>query len=112
MNNKDDILQDIESVIKETKSFDFPFWASEKRKAEIIEEKKKYIEEQLKQLDPDSFPADIVLTQTWKEAVEHANLKFKSLPSKVKINGFYLQELISFYSEKLGQQMLNYTREV
>jgi len=70
-------------------------------------EKKVYIEEQLEQLAPALWPSDVTLGQVWNEALEHTNKSFESLPSKVKINGFYLQELMHYYSEKVGRIILS-----
>ncbi len=112
MSDRDDVWLGIASINQETMSFDFPFCANQKKKGEIIAEKKSYIEEQLRRLAPEAFPADTELEQTWKEALEHTNQKFESLPLKIKINGFYLQELMNFYSEKLGQQMMKHIMEV
>lgn len=107
MDNRDDILHGITSIIQETTFFDFPFFANEERKEEIITEKKVYIEEKLEQLAPALWPSDATLGQAWNEALEHTSKSFESLPSKVKINGFYLQELMHCYSEKVGQIILS-----
>jgi hypothetical protein len=111
MGNRDDILHGINAIIEETTFYDFPFLANEKRKKEIIGEKKIYIEDQLKQLAPELWPLDVEVDQAWDEALDHANRSFESIPSK-KINGFYLQELMHFYSENLGQIILSQVEEV
>lgn len=111
MDNKSEILCGINNIIEETTTYDFPFLASEKRKREIIEELKKHIEEQLEQLAPERWLPDTMLCQAWNDSMEHANQSFESLPSKVKINGFYLQELMHFYSESLGKIILSRTEE-
>lgn len=112
MSNRDYIISGINTIIDETTSYDFPFFANEERKKEIIYEKKFYIEEKLKQLAPELWPSNTTLNIVWNEALEHANKNFKSLPQKLKINGFYLQELMHFYSEKLGQIILSQVEEV
>ena len=66
----------------------------------------------MRRLAPEAFPSDTELKQIWKETLEYTNHKFESLPLKIKINGFYLQELMHFYSEKLGQQMMKHIMEV
>ena len=43
--------------------------------------------------------------------MEHVNQSFESLPPNVKINGFYLQELMHFYSERLGKIILSRIEE-
>jgi hypothetical protein len=56
MGNRDDILHGVNAIIEETAFYDFPFLANEKRKKEIIDEKKFHMEEQLKQLAPELWP--------------------------------------------------------
>jgi hypothetical protein len=112
MGNRDDILHGVNAIIEETAFYDFPFLANEKRKKEIIDEKKFHMEEQLKQLAPELWPLDVEVDQAWNEALDHVNRSFESIPSKTKINGFYLQELMHFYSEKLGQIILSQVKGV
>ena len=112
MNNSNNILCEINNIIEETTTYDFPFLANEKRKAEIIEELKQHIEKQFQQLILEKCLPDSVLSQAWNESVDHADQSFESLPEKVKINGFYLQELMHFYAERLGEIVLSKTKEV
>ena len=105
------ILCGINNIIEETTTYDFPFLASEKRKREIIEALKKHIEEQLEQLAPELWLPDTMLCQVWNDSMEHVNQSFESLPPNVKINGFYLQELMHFYSERLGKIILSRIEE-
>lgn len=107
MNNRGNISCRVNTIIEETILYDFPFGANEKRKKKIINEKKFYIEEQLRQLAPELWPPVTVVDQMWNEALEHTNKSFETLPSKIRINGFYLQELMHCYSEKLGQIILS-----
>ncbi len=111
MIERDEIWQEINTITEETTLYDFPFLANEKRKEEIISEKKIHIEEQLKQLAPELWPSNVSLDQAWNAALEHANNCFESMPPKCKINGFYLQELMHFYSEKIGQLILSKAEE-
>ncbi|MDO4775461.1 MAG: hypothetical protein Q4A10_06575 [Aerococcaceae bacterium] len=92
----------IEQLINETMGYDFPFMASENKKKEIISEKKLHIETEFRQILADSFPDQEILDRIWNEAVMHADESFSSLSPKLKLNGFYLQELMHCYSEKLG----------
>ncbi len=41
------------------------------------------------------------MQEIWNEAVEYADEQFKSLDPKYKINGFYLQELLHYYAQKI-----------
>jgi hypothetical protein len=107
MGSRDDIMRGVNAIIEETSFYDFPLLANEKRKKEIIDEKKGHMEEQLKRLAPELWPSDDAVNQVWNESLNHVNKSFESIPSKIKINGFYLQELLHFYSEKLGQIILS-----
>lgn len=43
----------------------------------------------------------------WEESVEYSDEKFESLSEKHRLNGFYLQELIHCYAEKISNTVLN-----
>lgn len=91
----------IEQLINETVFYDFPFMASENKKKEIILEKKLHIETIFGKVYVERFPKQDVLNEIWDEAVKQADESFPSLSPKMKINGFYLQELMHYYSGKL-----------
>lgn len=100
------IVAGIDKIVAETKSYDFPFWTHKNKKWQIINEKKSYIETQLKQLEPAVWPNDEKINQLWNESLTYADELFKTLPVKVKLNGFYLQELMFHYSTHLGEFIL------
>lgn len=102
MNEQMQIRLRIEKIIEETKRYDFPFLATVNEKWQIIEEKKFYIEIELKQLLPKYWPNANQIEALWNESIEYANKRFDSLPEKIRINGFYLQELMHYYAEHLG----------
>lgn len=105
---KKKIIKEIDSVLEETTQFDFPFLANQEKKKKIIEEKKSYIEERLKKIAPESLPIEDTLKEIWDESVDYAADQFKSLSEKHRLNGFYLQELMHCYAEKIGTTILNH----
>ena len=107
MEMKKDISKEINCIIEETTQYDFPFLASQEKKKAIITEKKLYIEEKLRRILPESFPNEDILKKMWEESVEYSYEKFESLSEKHRLNGFYLQELIHCYAEKISNTILN-----
>lgn len=101
----------IKHLIDETMLYDFPFMASEKKKREIIAKKKLHIETVYRQVASDQFPTQDIIAQIWNESVNHADESFSSLPQKMKINGFYLQELMHYYSKRLGYLLMSKDEE-
>lgn len=104
---KKDIEKEINCIIEETTQYDFPFLVSQDKKKEIIVEKKLYIEEKLKGVLPDIFPNEDTVDKMWEESIEYSDEQFKSLSEKHKLNGFYLQELLHCYAEKIGKTILD-----
>lgn len=107
MEMKKDIEKEINCIIEETTQYDFPFLASQDKKKAIITEKKLYIEEKIKRILPEGFQNEDILKKMWEESVEYSDEQFESLSEKHKLNGFYLQELIHCYSEKIGNIILD-----
>ena len=71
----------------------------------IIEETTQ--EEKLRRILPESFPNEDILKKMGEESVEYSDEKFESLSEKHRLNGFYLQELIHCYAEKISNTVLN-----
>lgn len=107
MENRDRILKDIDAIVEETTLYDFGFLVSEERKNEMIQEKKVHVEKELKKAARELWPSDMELDQAWNEAVENTEKKFASLPPQIRINGFYLQELLHCYSKKIKEAILS-----
>ena len=97
---------EIDNILKETTQFDFPVFASEEKKKAILLEKKSYIEEEFRTIAPKLFPGEEKMGKLWKESVDYADEQFKSLSTKKRLNGFYLQELMHYYAEKLGDSII------
>lgn len=94
-------------IVDETKTFDFPFLANEEKKMNYIEEKKKYVDQCFNTILPEhtvkTVWPDAIL---WNEAKECADEKFASLPKKVQLNGFYLQELMYEYASRVAAYLM------
>ena len=63
----------------------------------------------LSKIDPKEplFYVEDILKKMWEESVEYSDEKFESLSEKHRLNGFYLQELIHCYAEKISNTILN-----
>ena len=103
---KDTIKERIGKLLEETIQFDFPFLASADKKADILDAKRKYIETELKNVATSQYPSNESIDKIWRETVEYTDEQFKSLPNGKRLNGFYLQELMHKYVEKLGEVIL------
>lgn len=103
---KNAIKIEIDNILDETTQFDFPVFANEEKKKVILLEKKLYIEEEFKIIAPKLFTNEEKMKKIWKESVEYADEQFKSLPIKKRLNGFYLQELMHYYAEKLRDSIV------
>lgn len=105
------ILEDFKlksnEIVDETKTFDFPFLSNEEKKINYIREKKKYVDRCfntiLSEHMVETVWPDAIL---WNEAKEHADEKFMSLPKKVLLNGFYLQELMYEYARRVSEYLI------
>lgn len=103
---KNTIKIEIDNILDKTTQFDFPVFANEEKKKAILLEKKSYIEEEIKIIAPELFPDEEKMKKIWKESVGYADEQFKSMPIKKRLNGFYLQELMHYYAEKLGDSIV------
>ncbi len=107
----DKVYEAIEEILNETIQFDFPIFVKEDKKKEIILEKKKYIEEKFKIINPILFNHEDKINEIWTESIDYANKQFEFLPIDKRINGFYLQELMHCYAEKLGTKTIIMLKE-
>lgn len=104
---KEIIKEEIDKLLMETARFDFPFFASAERKKAIISEKKLYIEKKMEVFAPQLFSDNERKEKIWEESVKYVEEQFKSLPRNKRLNGFYLQELMHYYTEQLGNNIMN-----
>lgn len=105
------IMNEINEVLDETTKFDVPFWANREKKKAIIAEKKSYVEERIRTITPEYFPDENVLKKIWFSSIEYTEQQFESLAEKYKINGFYLQELLHCYAEKIENEIMDKVKE-
>lgn len=103
---KNAIKIEIDNILDETTRFDFPVFANEEKKKTILLEKKLHIEEEFKMIASELFSDEEKIKKLWKESVEYADEQFQSLSAKKRLNGFYLQELMHCYAEKLGNSII------
>lgn len=96
----------IDNILEETTKFYFPVFTNDEKKKTILLNKKLYIEEEFKIIAPELFSDEEKIKKIWKESVEYADEQFQSLPAKKRLNGFYLQELMHCYAEKLGNSII------
>ncbi len=100
------VIDELNVIMNETMKYDFPFLASKEKKSVIIAEKKKYIENRVDEAIGKYSPGiRIEYDSLWEEAEKKAAEQFDSLPDKVKINGFYLQELTHTYVERILEKI-------
>lgn len=106
MKMRNNIEKEISCILEDTTKLNFPVGSRKEMKKKIIIENKIYVEERMQKVLPESFPKRDILEKMWDEAVEYSNNQFKALSEKRRINGFYLQELIHCYAEKIGKEIL------
>lgn len=104
-------MNEINEILDETTKFDIPFWTNREKKEIIIAEKKSYVEERIRTITPEYFPDKDILKKIWFESVEYTEQQFESLAEKYKINGFYLQELLHCYAEKIENEIMDKLKE-
>lgn len=100
------IQTEIDNLLEETSRFDFPFLANTEKKEFILKEKRTHVEKELRTIAVDQYPTDEEIESIWLESVEYADGQFESLTNSKRLNGFYLQELMHHYVEKLGEVIL------
>ena len=113
MNNhiKETLELKAQEIISETMKYKFPFFSSTDEKKQIILAKKEQIDnlfdELLFQYELGSKQDLYWKKEMWNEVQANAVEKFSSLPDCVKINSFFLQELMHEYAEKKALWILN-----
>ncbi len=100
-------LKKLSCILDKTTKLDFPFGSSQRIKKVIIVEKKLHMENCIKKIVPEYFPSKDVLEKIWEESVKYADEQFKTLSEKNRLNGFYLQEIMHCYVEKICQEILD-----
>ena len=101
----EEIMNQFQDLLSRTERLCFPRFCSIKKKTEIISIKKEQIENQIKE----KIKADNALLtkfnqkkeELWKKSEKESSDEFENIPSKLKINSFYFQELMHRYVENI-----------
>ena len=102
MSSEINIKEVLFGIASETEKYDFPFFSSNERKKEIIEEKKKDLDERLIEilrLNNYTIPEMFISDHLWKKSEEKAKKQLGNENDNY-LNGFYLQELLHTYVEE------------
>jgi hypothetical protein len=100
------IKAEIDDLLEETTRLDFPFLSNLDKKKKILNDRRMYIESEMKAISGEKYPSQDVVDEIWDKSIRYADEKFMSLPENKRLNGFYLQELMHYYVEQLGKIIL------
>ena len=89
----------IEAILKSTTKLKFPFGANEFTKRCVLHNAKKEIDDKLVALVADEMLFEKKKEELWIRACNGACEEFESLPSKLRLNSFYFQEVMHRYVE-------------
>ena len=100
------------SIIRDgTHNLSFPFFANDMKKRKTIEMTKQEIDSEVIALIGDNQDQLSFFKKEnnslWAEAEKKSRLQFETLPSGLKINSFYLQELAHNYVQLLMDSIPN-----
>lgn len=95
--------KEFENILNETKKINISALTSQSKKEEKLLEYKQRFEKELQSYmnNEEKNKFIIIKEECWKKSQEHTNDEFKSTPKKIKINAFYLQELMHTYVEHI-----------
>ncbi|MBQ7973227.1 MAG: hypothetical protein IJ291_07220 [Lachnospiraceae bacterium] len=110
MENKEEIEKVLMRMIESTITLSFPMFSNEMQKQKILNEKKEKIEQNILDI-VNTYDINISLklhkNKIWDECRKKATESFDSLPEKMQLNSFYLQEVMHLYAERLSELVLN-----
>ena len=97
------VSKELEKMLEGTTKLSFPVFANKSQKKEQLNIIKQEIEEKiLSILNPDdSDRVNLEKAELWEIAEKSACEQFDTLPEKLKINSFYLQEVMHTYVESI-----------
>ena len=97
------ITEYLNNLLEDIKRLDFPFLSSEHKKERIIQSKREEINNSIKLIiktDPHAVQIDnVILDELWIHAKEITEPDFSNLSPKIKLHGFYFQQLMHNYVE-------------
>ena len=97
----------IESLHEYTTTLSLPILAGKSKKEEILKEMKMQIDERILALCNDKTKFKKKKESMWKQAEESACKEFNTLPDKLQLNSFYLQEVMHQYVELVKDQFFS-----
>ena len=101
--------EDMQTIVNNTTLLSFPFLAGEKRKQELIDITRQDLDTEILALIGDNNELKDkflgIKDNIWKKADAEAKKQFTTLPKKLKINSFYLQELAHNYTQMIMETL-------
>lgn len=101
------ISEALDKILEKTTKLSFPFFASTQKKILFLQKTKDEFDNEI--LNQISFDSELFLklksklSELWANAEKDAKKEFESLPEKIQLNSFYLQEVMHRYVEKIIQ---------
>ena len=100
---KNEIKDELEIILSQTTQLSFPFLANNSKKQKCLEKAKQEIEDEIFSC---LEKGDRILVQEnkesiWKSIEKKSEGEFESLPGKLRLNSFYLQEVMHNYVEAI-----------
>lgn len=101
--NNENFQRDSENLIKGTMKLEFPFLAGDEKKQEILSKDKLDIDTEIDcMIEKYQIRWDNRISERekiWDSAKAAAEKKFNTLPVSLRMNSFFLQELMHGYAE-------------
>lgn len=97
------VSKELEKILEDTTKLSFPMFANSSKKKEQLDIIKQEVEEKILSIlsQDDSERISLQKEELWKAAEKSACEQFDTLPEKLKINSFYLQEVMHTYVESI-----------
>jgi len=105
MGNKE--IEQIERLLEQTGKLSFPPFASEKKKREILNTIRNETDYKISKILGENSLFESRKDMLWMQAEELASKEFDTLPDKLKMNSFYLQEVMHQYVEFVKKTFMN-----
>lgn len=94
-----------EQILEKTKRLSFPMFSNENKKSEILINTREKIDEEILQvlLENEKMRKDFEENRSsiWLKSESISKEKFEKLPSHLKVNSFYLQEVMTEYVQNV-----------
>lgn len=104
------IEKELQKVVEATEKLDFPWMSTLKDRQSILWEEKRKIEAQIEKLMTSyGFAAAlnrIDFADFWEQADVTARMQFGDLSERQMLNGFYLQEVMHQYAQRIANAIM------